>query len=89
LCSEILEILKENSIYHCNMKGKFLCNSKPIFSSFLHVFFIRNHTKLNVLQTSYNQAPDWKQNTGAVILERDLVNGVKTVEGKLTVLIFF
>ena len=32
LCSEILEILKENGIYPCNIKGNFLCNSKPIFS---------------------------------------------------------
>ncbi|KNZ62309.1 hypothetical protein VP01_1288g11 [Puccinia sorghi] len=37
--------------------------------------------KINDLQTTYNSACDWKQNTGAGILESDLENGIKTVEG--------
>ncbi|PLW47942.1 hypothetical protein PCASD_04908 [Puccinia coronata f. sp. avenae] len=39
--------------------------------------------RINYLQTSYNQACYWKQNTGAGILETDLINGVKTVEDQL------
>ncbi|KNZ54275.1 hypothetical protein VP01_2991g3 [Puccinia sorghi] len=33
------------------------------------------------LQSSYNLAHDWKQNTGAGILDSNMVNGVKTVNG--------
>ncbi|KNZ64347.1 hypothetical protein VP01_1038g1 [Puccinia sorghi] len=37
--------------------------------------------KINDLQASYNEACNWKQNTVSGILESDLVNGVKTIEG--------
>ncbi|KNZ44252.1 uncharacterized protein VP01_935g2 [Puccinia sorghi] len=36
--------------------------------------------KINDLQTTYNAACDWKQNTGAGILESDLDNGTKTIK---------
>ncbi|KNZ64273.1 hypothetical protein VP01_10497g1, partial [Puccinia sorghi] len=37
--------------------------------------------KMSDLQSSYNSARDWKRNTGAGILDSDVVNGVKTVNG--------
>jgi hypothetical protein len=53
---------------------------------FLH--FLSGITqRINDLQTSYNHARDWRRNTGAGILESDLVNGVKTVEGKESIFI--
>ncbi|KNZ61822.1 hypothetical protein VP01_1351g1 [Puccinia sorghi] len=33
------------------------------------------------LQSSYNTACDWKQNTGAGIIDSDMVDEVKTVDG--------
>ncbi|PLW34390.1 hypothetical protein PCASD_14320 [Puccinia coronata f. sp. avenae] len=66
LCSEILEILKENGIHHRDTKGI--------------------SQRITDLQTSYNTARDWRRNTGAGILESDLANGVKTVEGLLQTL---
>ncbi|KNZ44197.1 hypothetical protein VP01_941g17 [Puccinia sorghi] len=58
LCGQVLEVLKENGIYHWDVKGK--------------------SPKINYLQTTYNAACDWKQNTGAGILESKLDKGTKT-----------
>ncbi|PLW37163.1 hypothetical protein PCASD_11120 [Puccinia coronata f. sp. avenae] len=66
LCSEIIELMQANGIYHRDAKGI--------------------TQRIGGLQSSYNTAQDWKRNTGAGILESDLVNGVKTVEDHLCVL---
>jgi hypothetical protein len=83
LCSEILEILKENGIHHRNTKGELL--TPHLFHS-IHFtycsFFLGISQRITDLQTSYNTARDWRQNTGAGILESNLANGVKTVEGE-------
>ncbi|PLW38247.1 hypothetical protein PCASD_19197 [Puccinia coronata f. sp. avenae] len=42
--------------------------------------------RISGFQSSYKTAEDWKRNTGAGILNSDLINGVKTAEDHLCVL---
>ncbi|KNZ50554.1 hypothetical protein VP01_4357g1 [Puccinia sorghi] len=81
---QLLKVLKENGIYHWDVKGK-----SPIFSRadesaiffFSFLTYLGITQKINDLQTTYNSVCDWKQNTGAGILESELDNGIKTVKG--------
>ncbi|KNZ47944.1 hypothetical protein VP01_6024g2, partial [Puccinia sorghi] len=85
LCSEIIQMINDNGINHCDSKGMFtspLLLVPPCISltDDLHSLTGITH-KISDLQSSYNSAWDWKRNTGAGILDSDMVNVVKTVDG--------
>ncbi|KNZ50052.1 hypothetical protein VP01_4625g1, partial [Puccinia sorghi] len=67
-CSKIIQMMNDNGINHRDAKGMY---TSPFF------WFL----PMSNLQSSYKSACDWKQNTGAGILDSDVVNGVKAVDG--------
>jgi hypothetical protein len=85
LCTEIIELMKENGIYHRDAKGKSQRSKQcfflltPFLSSLLGIT-----QQISDLQASYNTAQDWRRNTSAGNLKSDAINGVRTVEGQFS-----